>query len=233
MNAENKIALALINLTTGGIYLKDGKLYHDDLGELPSVGEIAAVVKNRPEIVGDVLLDDALDEGLPVEMDTRSVRRIASGAASVKDVERLTEARAEASRRVFCIGQKVMLEAGKVKDAPVWMKLEKKKTTRSAPWMASAVEEEAFRIILRLIEEGKPVFEDEPFHMPRHDYATIQEALSDRTTELAYLLANELHIRSRLLGVDDTLLDRINEKTSTKEDIHALVEELGRVIADD
>ena len=108
MNAENKIALALINLTTGGFHLKDGNLYHDDLGELPSVGEIAAVVKNRPEIVGDVLLDDALDEGLPVEMDTRSVRRIASGAASVKDVERLTEARAEASRKVFSAGQDAM-----------------------------------------------------------------------------------------------------------------------------
>ena len=190
MNAENIIALALINLTTGSIYLKDGKLYHDDLGELPSVEEISAVVKNRPEIVGDVLLDDALDEGLPVEMDTRSVRRIASGAASVKDVERLTEARAEASRRVFCIGQEVMLEAGKVKDAPVWMKLEKKKTTHSAP-------------------SKTPL------------------------SEVAYILANELHIHGAIDDVDDVLLDRINDKTSTMDDIRALGNALLRVTVDD
>ena len=190
MNAENKIALALTNLGTGSIYLKDGKLYHDDLGELPSVEEIAAVVKENPEKIADMLLDDSVNESLPVELDTPTVRRITAGAGTVADVERLTMARAEASRRVFCIGQEVMLEAGKVKDAPVWMKLEKKKTTRSAP-------------------SKTPL------------------------SEVAYILANELHIHGAIDDVDDVLLDRINDKTSTMDDIRALGNALLRVTVDD
>ncbi len=112
MTAENKIALALINLGTGGFYLKDGRLCHDDCGELPSVKEIAAVVEAHPEEIAEALLDDAISESLPVELDTPTVRRITAGAGTVADVERLTMARAEASRIVFSIGQELMEEAG-------------------------------------------------------------------------------------------------------------------------
>ena len=213
MNAENKIALALINLTTGGFHLKDVRLYHDDLGELPSVKEIAAVVEENPEKIAYMLLDDAVNESLPVELDTPTVRRITAGAGTVFDVERLTMARAEASRKVFCIGQKLMDEAG-----------EPKKTTPPARRKSEA--EGALEVILRLVEEGKEVFGEEPFNMTFPDYSMITKAISDYASELAYLLANELHIRSRLLGVDDTLLDRINEKSSTREDVHWLINEM-------
>jgi hypothetical protein len=112
MNAENKIALALINLTTGSIYLKDGRLFNDDCGELPSVEELAAVVEAHPEEIGEALFNDAVNESLPVELGAKTMRRIVSGAGTVEDVERLTTARAEASRKVFSIGQELMDEAG-------------------------------------------------------------------------------------------------------------------------
>lgn len=318
MNAEKRTALALINLTTGSIYLKDGKLYHDDLGELPSVEELASVVKQNPEEIAEALLNDAVTEFLPLSLNVKTMRRIVSGAGTLADVEELTEARAEASRKVFDIGQELMEEAGEAsaevaaeiivafarggcslqedggfklfggecvlpehqtvtaaldrapgkvaallrshcesvgivpKKSDVFtlsaqlagfhhsalsLGLDELKTAmkpkRSAPWMASAVEEEAFRIILRLLEEGKPVFEDEPFNMPFPDYLRITKALSsDHASKLAYMLANELHVRSGQINVEDDAVDRINEKTSTKEDIRALVEELGRVIGD-
>lgn len=112
MNTENKIALALVNLTTGGFHLKDGRIYHDDLGELPSVKEIASVVEENPEEITDILLDDTITESLPVALGAKTMRRIVSGAGTVEDVELLTTARAEASRRVFYLGQQLMAEAG-------------------------------------------------------------------------------------------------------------------------
>lgn len=112
MTAENKIALALINLTTGSIYLKDGRLFNDDCGEIPSVKEIAAVVKENPEEIAEALFNDAVTEFLPMSLNVKTMRRIVSGAATLADVEELTEARAEASRRISCIGQELMEEAG-------------------------------------------------------------------------------------------------------------------------
>lgn len=117
MKTIEKNALALISLGTGGFYLKDGRLCHDDCGELPSVKEIAAVVEAHPEEIADILLDDAISESLPVELDTPTVRRITAGAGTVADVERLTMARAEASRIVFSIGQALMDEAGEASSA--------------------------------------------------------------------------------------------------------------------
>ena len=112
MNAENKIALALINLTTGSIYLKDGRLFNDDCGELPSVEELAAVVKQNPEEIAEALFNDAVTEFLPMSLNVKTMRRIVSGAGTLADVEELTAARAEASRRVFYLGQQLMEEAG-------------------------------------------------------------------------------------------------------------------------
>jgi len=112
MKNTERTALALINLGTGGFYLKDGRLCHDDCGEIPSVEELAAVVEAHPEEIADILLDDAISESLPVELGAKTMRRIVSGAATVEDVEELTTARAEASRRVFSIGQALMEEAG-------------------------------------------------------------------------------------------------------------------------
>ena len=112
MKNTERTALALINLGTGGFFLKDGRLCHDDCGEIPSVEELAAVVEAHPEEIADILLDDAISESLPVELGAKTMRRIVSGAATVEDVEELTTARAEASRRVFYLGQQLMEEAG-------------------------------------------------------------------------------------------------------------------------
>ncbi len=112
MKTIEKTALALINLGTGGFHLKDGRLFNDDCGELPSVEELAAVVEEHPEEIADILLEDALDEGLPLELNVKTMRRIVTGAGTVEDVERLTMARAEGSRIVFSIGQQLMEEAG-------------------------------------------------------------------------------------------------------------------------
>ena len=112
MENTERTALALINLTTGGFYLKDGKLCHDDAGGLSSIEELAAVVEAHPEEIADILIDDAVNESLPVELGAKTMRRIVSGAGTLEDVERLTMARAEASRIVFSIGQKLMGEAG-------------------------------------------------------------------------------------------------------------------------
>jgi len=112
MKSTERTALALINLTTGSIYLKDGRLCHDDCGELPSVKEIAAVVEAHPEEIGEALFNDAVNESLPVELGAKTMRRIVSGAGTLADVEELTAARAEASRRVFYLGQQLMEEAG-------------------------------------------------------------------------------------------------------------------------
>jgi len=169
MKTEKRTALALINLTTGGFYLKDGRLYHDDLGELPSVEEIAAVVKQNPEEIADILLDDAVNESLPVELDTPTVRRITAGAGTVADVEALTEARAEASRRVFSIGQQLMDEAGE------------------------STAEVAVEIILAFARGGCALQEDEGFKLlggdsilPEHQ--TVTAALDREPGKVAALL---------------------------------------------
>lgn len=112
MKNTERTALALISLSTGGFFLKDGKLHHDDAGGLSSIEEIAAVVEAHPEEIAEALFDDAISESLPVELDTPTVRRITAGAGTLADVEELTAARAEASRRVFSIGQALMDEAG-------------------------------------------------------------------------------------------------------------------------
>lgn len=112
MKNTERTALALISLSTGGFFLKDGKLHHDDCGEIPSVEELAAVVEAHPEEIADILLDDAISESLPVELGAKTMRRIVSGAGTLADVEELTAARAEASRRVFYLGQQLMEEAG-------------------------------------------------------------------------------------------------------------------------
>ncbi len=316
MKNTERTALALKNMTTGGFHLKDGRLYHDDLGELPSVKEIAAVVKQHPEEIGEALFNDAVTEFLPMSLNVKIMRRIVSGAATLADVEELTEARAEASRKVFSIGQELMGEAGEAtaevaaeiiiafarggyalqeeggfkllggervlpEHQTVTAALDRKpgkvaallrshcerisivpkksdvfslsaqlagfhhsalslgldelktamKQKRSAPWQNPTVAEDAFGTILRLIEEGKPVFEDEPFNMSFPDYLRITKALSsNHVSELAYLLANELHVRSGQVNAADDVIDRINAKSNTKDDIRALVEELGRAM---
>ncbi len=112
---------------------------------------------------------------------------------------------------------------------PAWMK-----PKRSAPWQNPTAAEDALEVILRLTEEGKPVFEDEPFNMPFPDYLRITKTLSsNHVSELAYMIANELHVRSGQINAHDDVIERINAKKSTKEDIRALVEELVRVTADD
>ena len=318
MKNTERTALALINLGTGGFYLKDGKLCHDDVGEVPPVEEIAAVVKQNPEEIAEALFNDAVTEFLPLSLNVKAMRRIVSGAGSVADVEALTAARAEASKIVFDIGRELMDEAGQSsaeeaaeiilalarggyalqedggfklfggerilpehqtataaldrepgklaallrshceqigivpKKSDVFslsaqlagfhhsalcLGLDELKTAmkpkRSAPWQNPTVAEDAFGTILRLIEEGKPVFEDEPFNMPFPDYLRITKALSsDHASKLAYMLANELHVRSGQINADDGVIDRINARKSTKEDVRALVEELGRVIGD-
>ena len=112
MKNTERTALALINLGTGGFYLKDGRLFNDDCGELPSVEELAAVVKQNPEEIAEALFNDAVTEFLPMSLNVKTMRRIVSGAGTLADVEELTEARAEASRIVFSIGQELMEEAG-------------------------------------------------------------------------------------------------------------------------
>ena len=43
MKNTERTALALTHMTTGGFFLKDKRIYHDDLGEIPSVKELAAL----------------------------------------------------------------------------------------------------------------------------------------------------------------------------------------------
>ncbi len=201
MNAENKIALALINLTTGGFHLKDGRLYHDDLGELPSVEEIAAVVKENPEKIADMLLDDSVNESLPVELDTPTVRRITAGAGTVFDVERLTRARAEAAERVFDIGKQLMEEAG---------------CTR-------AVIERAAGLLLRLAKKGycykgRTIVNigDTSEKLPETDFSLIDRTLAAFPCEVAALLAEEL------TDLPDEIGAAIDTGEASKEDAFTL-----------
>ena len=108
----DRISRALNHLTRGGFYLAGGAIHHDAFGRFPSEKEVAAAAKEHPGEIARALLDDALSESLPMELDRMTVLRICVGEGTVSDVERLTEARAEAAERVFDIGKQLMEEAG-------------------------------------------------------------------------------------------------------------------------
>ena len=111
MQSNDRISRALNHLTRGGFHYSGGKIHHESFGMLPSVEHFAAAVKEHPGEIARALLDDALSESLPMELDAKTLQRAAVGAGTVEDVQRLTEARAVAAERVYDLGKRLIEEA--------------------------------------------------------------------------------------------------------------------------
>lgn len=201
MKTNDKVSSALNHLTRGGFHYSGGKIHHESFGVLPSVEAITEAVKEHPGEIAQALLDDALSESLPMELDAKTLQRAAVGAATLEDVERLTEARAEAAGKVFCLGQKLMDEAG---------------YTRAAV-------ERAAGLLLQLaksgyIYRGRTIINlaDVSEKLPEIDYSIIDAVLEKFPNEIAALLAEELK------DLPDEIAARIDRSEATPEDVYEL-----------
>jgi len=126
-------------------------------------------------------------------------------------------ARAEASRKVFSTGQDAMTEAGK--NIPAWMKIK-----RSAPWQNPSPGEQALEIVSSFATMGKRVVSC------RESYERLAKLVHEYPSEVACVIANELHVRDALLDIEDELLNRINARKSTPLDAYYLIEVLVEAI---